>query len=410
MLSTTTLIVGAGQCGLAMSYELTALGVDHLMLDAGQPGESWRSARWDSLRMLSPNWMNALAGEKYSGPSPDGFMTAGHFADSVDDWVARHKPPLRTQTHVTNLKRYGDGYLAQTNRGEIYCRSAVLATGACAMPKVPGFASALPARTTQLTPLSYRNPGALPAGDVLVVGSSASGLQIARELAMAGRNVTLAVGNHGRLPRRYRGADILMWMHLCGVFDEPYDQVDDIEKVRRTPSLPLIGTPDGANLDLATLQRCGVEITGRMADIRDGHALFSGGLANMVTSADLKLNRLLDRIDAWVDARGIAPLVPPATRPAPVTVPSPRLRMDLQHFGTVIWATGFTPDHRFVDMPVFDHKNRIRHDGGVVAPGLVVMGLPYLRNARSTHIDGAPKDAQVLARHIHDTLTHSLAA
>ena len=223
--------------------------------------------------------------------------------------------------------------------------------------------------------------------------------------------MTLAVGNHGRLPRTYRGADILTWMHLIGVFDEPLSQIDDLERVRRTPSLPLIGTPEQASLDLNVLQTLGVRVVGRMVDLRDGHALFSGGLANVTTAADLKMNRLLARIDDWICDSGLDPLVAPARRFAPTEIPDdPPLSLDLGDVGTVIWATGFTPDHRFVRMPVFDRKGRIRHDGGYVEPGLCVMGLPHMRTARSVHIDGAAADAAALGAMLTRDLDHSIAA
>ncbi|WP_170336134.1 NAD(P)-binding domain-containing protein [Ruegeria arenilitoris] len=411
MYSTTTLIIGAGQCGLAMSFELSKRSIDHLVLDAGRAGENWHSRRWDSLRLLTPNWMNTLAGQVHGPDDPDGFATARQFAAEIDKWVTRHAPPLFTNTSVKSLSRLGEGYIAETNRGPIRCRSVVVATGACARPKIPVFASTLPHRIEQVSPITYRSPLELRSGGVLVVGASASGLQIAQELAWSGRKVTLAVGSHGRLPRTYRGADILQWMHLARVFDEPFTKVDDLERVRRTPSLPLIGSPERDDLNMDILQARGVELVGRMMDIRDGKAQFSGGLCNAVTSADLKMNRLLERIDTWVSDRGFDELVEPPKRFAPTTVSTdPRLTIDLSEFDTVIWATGFNPDHRFVQMPVFDRKGRFQHHGGVVEDGLYVMGLPFLRTSRSVHIDGAPRDAKALARQISGQLSQPLAA
>ncbi len=411
MRSTTTLIVGAGQCGLAMSHELTRRSIDHIVLDEGRAGESWRTRRWPSLTLLTPNWMNLLPGQRVAKGDPDDYMTARGFADAISDWVDRHDPPVLEHTKVHSLTRGDRGFRAETSSGPISCRSAVIATGACAIPRIPPFAAEIPAHVVQLSPLDYRGPAELPPGDVIVVGASASGLQIARELAMSGRNVTLAAGNHGRLPRVYRDTDILMWMHLVGVFDEPFTEVDDLERVRRTPSLPLIGSADRVSLDLNSLQDLGVEVVGRLADIRGGSALFSGGLSNVAVAADLKMNRLLDRIDQWVCDHGFEDLVAPKQRFAPTRIPDePRLILDLNKVKTVVWATGFTPDHQFVRMPVFDRKGRMRHEGGFVAPGLYVMGLPYLRTARSVHIDGAPQDAAVLARLLSQDLDQTIAA
>ncbi|WP_428646307.1 flavin-containing monooxygenase [Roseibium sp.] len=411
MRSTTTLIVGAGQCGLAMSHELTRRSIDHIVLDAGQAGESWRTRRWPSLTLLTPNWMNLLPGQRFARGDPDDYMTARGFADAIGDWVERHDPPLLGHTKVHSLTRDSRGFRAETSNGPICSRSAVIATGACAIPRIPSFAAEIPAHAAQVSPIDYRGPAELPPGDALVVGASASGLQIARELALSGRNVTIAAGNHGRLPRVYRDADILMWMHLIGVFDEPFTDVDDLERVRRTPSLPLIGSPDRECLDLNSLQDLGVEVVGRLADVRDGSALFSGGLPHVAAAADLKMNRLLNRIDQWVRDHGFEDLVAPTQRFAPTRLPAePRLTLDLNTVKTVVWATGFTPDHQFVRMPVFDRKGRIRHQGGFVAPGLYVMGLPYLRTARSVHIDGAQQDAAALACLMSRDIDRTIAA
>lgn len=411
MQTTTTLIIGAGQCGLAMSHELTRRAIDHVVLDAGRAGESWRSRRWDGLRLLTPNWMNKLAGDTYKGPNAGGYMTARDFAESIDGWVSDHQPPLIEGAQVNELTRHEPGYRVATSQGTFIVRSAVIATGACARPRIPHFAANLPRQIAQLSPLNYRNPEALPSGRVLVVGASASGLQIARDLARSGRPVTLAVGNHLRLPRTYRGADIMTWMHHIRAFDEPYTQIEDLERARRLPSLPLSGEPDGAMLDLNALQRLGVEVVGRMADLRGGEALFSGGLANTVALADLKMIRLLNEIDGWIAERGIAGTVGPVTRPSPTVIPdAPRLSLGLTGVQSVVWATGFDADHDFVKLPVFDRKNRMRHDGGVVEPGLYVMGLPFLRSARSVHIDGATRDARALADHLSHHLRRPLAA
>ncbi|MCB1342224.1 MAG: NAD(P)-binding domain-containing protein [Pseudooceanicola sp.] len=401
MKKTTTVIIGAGHSGLAMSRALEARGIDHLVLERGQPGNSWRTERWDSLSLLTPNWMNGLSGRPYAGTDPDGYMTVGAFVRAFDAWDA----PVMTGTTVLSVTGSAGNFRVQTDQGLILCDTVVIATGACALPRLPAFADALPGAVRQMTPITYRNPADLPEGGVLVVGASASGLQIARELALAGRRTVLAVGNHLRLPRDYRGADILRWMDRVGVFDLPFDQVDDLERVRRTPSLPLIGTPTRETLDLNALQAIGVEIAGRLAAVNDGKALFSGSLANLCTAADLKLNRLLDTIDTWI-ARTGANAAPPE-RHVPTRLPgSPRLSLDLRTEGirTVIWATGYRPDHRWLHLPVFDRKGRIRHDGGVVADGLCVMGLPYLRSRHSTHIAGAAADAAALADHLNRSL------
>ena len=406
----TTVVVGAGQCGLAMSRALARRSVEHVVLERGRIGESWRSERWDSLHLLTPNWMSAPAGHPYDGPDPDGFMSCADFATSLERAALADRAPIRQETRVHSLDADGGGYRLVTGRGDIACSSVVIANGACGLPRRPGFAGAVPAGILQLTPQDYKRPADVREGGVLVVGASASGLQIARELAAAGRRVTLAVGNHLRLPRRYRGADILWWMDRIGALDATVADADAI-RLRRLPSLPLAGYPANTDLDLNALQDMGVEIVGRLSAIDGGTAWFSGALANACASADLKLRRLLDRIDAYAAAVGPdagRPYRLPATRVPDAPRLSCRLRPD--GVGTVIWATGYEPDHAWVNLPVFGPKGGIRHAGGVAGNGLYVIGLRYLRNARSSHISGAGLDAEVLADHLAAGLARSAAA
>ncbi|MCB1403326.1 MAG: NAD(P)-binding domain-containing protein, partial [Rhodobacteraceae bacterium] len=229
----TTIVVGAGQCGLAMSHALRRRSVDHLVLERGRIANSWRSERWDGLRLLTPNWMNGLAGRPYRGPDPDGFMACGEFADRLARAAALDGAPVLQETRVLALDPLGGGYRVQTDQGAIACDSVVIASGECALPRIPGLAGNLPPDVLQLTPQSYKRAADVPEAGVLVVGAGASGLQIARELAQAGRRVTLAVGNHLRLPRRYRGADILWWMDRLGVLDLPPSGEDELDRLRR---------------------------------------------------------------------------------------------------------------------------------------------------------------------------------
>ena len=230
-----------------------------------------------------------------------------------------------------------------------------------------------------------------------MVGGSASGIQIAEELARSGRSVTLAVGEHVRLPRTYRGRDILWWMDASGLFDERWDAVPDLLRARNLPSMQLVGAP--RTLDLNTLGENGVSLVGRLAGVWDGAVQFSGSLANVCALADLKLGRLLDTFDAWADRAGVEARAP--QRFAPTAVPAPSARLGRGGIESVVWATGFRPDLSFLQVPVFDRKGRVVHDGGVTpAPGLYVMGLPFLRRRSSTLIDGAAADARDLAEHL----------
>ena len=230
---------------------------------------------------------------------------------------------MRANTTVTSVRRAEGGYVVQTDQDLWHTRSVVLAPGASTVPKVPALQGGVPAGITTLTPLDYRNPGQLPDGGVLVVGASASGIQIAEELHRSGRQVTLAVGEHVRMPRTYRGKDILWWMDAAGLLDERYDEVPDLVRARNLPSMQLVGSPDRTTVDLNSLSQAGVQLVGRFAGIRDGIAQFSGSLPNMCALADLKLERLLDTIDAWATKAGWDNADPPR-RFAPTTVAAAR--------------------------------------------------------------------------------------
>jgi putative flavoprotein involved in K+ transport len=387
-------IIGAGHCGLAMSHCLTARSIDHVVLERGQVANSWRTQRWDSLRLLTPNWMTRLPGYQYRGADPDGYLRARQVAAMLADYAHASAAPVLTGTTVTSVRAAGGGYVVQTDQGVWHAPTVVLASGATTVPTMPGLARLVPPGITSVTPADYRNPDGLPPGGVLVVGASASGVQLADELHRSGRPVTLAVGEHVRMPRTYRGRDILWWLDASGVLDQRYDEVDDLVRARNVPSMQLIGSP-GRTVDLNALSSAGVRLAGRLAGIQDGIAQFSGSLPNVCALADLKLGRLLNTIDTWARAAG--------ERFAPTVVSSPPLGLDLRsgEISTIVWATGYRPDLSWLHVPVLDRKGRVIHDGGVTAcPGLYLIGLPFLRRRKSTLIDGAADDAAELTAHL----------
>ncbi|MEV4619185.1 NAD(P)-binding domain-containing protein [Asanoa sp. NPDC049573] len=402
----TTVVVGGGHAGLTASAFLGERSIDHVVLERGEVADSWRRERWDSLRTLTPNWMNRLPGQGYDGPDPDGYMAMGEVVDLIERFARASKAPVRTGTEVISVRRAGDGYAVTTDDGEISCRAVVIASGACNRPSVPALAAAVPASVAQFTPFDYRGPADLPDGGVLVVGGSATGVQLAAEIRRSGRTVVLSVGEHVRLPRLYRGRDVLWWMDGSGVWDQRYDEVDDLTRARRLPSPQLVGTPERATLDLGALATMGVELVGRLSAVRGTEALFSGGLRNVFALADLKMTRLLDTFDGWARAAGLD--VPPPERPAPTPAPkTPRLRLDLAggEIGAIVWATGFRPEYGWLDVPVVDEKGNLRHEGGVVdSPGLYALGLPLLRRRRSTFIHGIEDDARAVIAHLADAL------
>jgi putative flavoprotein involved in K+ transport len=397
---TDVTVIGAGQAGLAMSHCLTRQGIDHVVLERGGTANAWRTERWDSLRLLTPNWMSRLPGFTYTGADPDGYMTAGEVGDHLDAYRASFGAPVRHETSVESVNPADDRFSLRTSTGTITSSAVVIATGACGTPHIPSIAADFPAQTRHLAPIHYRNAGDVE-GPVLVVGASASGAQIADELARTGHDVTLAVSNHVRLPRRYRGMDIHWWLEKVGVLDEHISQVEDPLKARRTPSLQLVGSPDGRNLGLNELRASGVQIVGRLAGVAGSTLQFSGSLANVVRSADLKQNRLLDRCDEYAIATGISPELTPPHRPDRTIVDEPTLTLDAERFRTVVWATGFRPQYPYLPTDLLDTKGGLRHDEGVTdQPGLLVLGTVFNRRRNSSFIDGVGRDATELAAEV----------
>lgn len=402
---TTAVVVGAGYAGLAMSWWLARRSIDHIVLERGEIANTWRTERWDSLTLLTPNWQSRLPGYGYDGDDPDGFRTMSETIAFIERYAALTSAPVRTHCPVVSVRRAGDDYEVATGQGSWRCKAVVLASGAFNIAQVPKVAAEIAPTIAQLTTAQYRNPEGVEAGGVMVVGAAASGAQIAEELQRSGRQVTLAVGEHVRACRTYRGRDIQWWMDASGLNDERYDQVENLRRARALSSFQLAGHADRRDIDLNALASLGVKLVGRLAGVRDGKAQFSGSLRNLCELADLKLNRLLNTFDEWAAENRSSDAFAPPHRPEPTRVEaSPPLALDLGRAGirTIIWATGFRPDYGWLDVPVLDPKGHISHDGGVVteAPGLYVTGLPFLRRRKSSLIDGADDDARDLSAHL----------
>ncbi len=404
---TPVVVIGAGQAGLAMSHHLTGRGIDHVVLDRGEVANSWRTERWDSLRLLTPNWMSRLPGHRYEGADPDGFMTKDETISFLDGYRTSFDAPVHTHVTVRQVSARDAGFDVATDDGIWSCDAVVAATGASSEPRIPDVAAALPDQIDQLTALQYRNPGQLADGEVLVVGASASGAQIADELRRSGRQVTVAVGEHVRLPRTHRGRDIHWWMDAIGQLDERYDEVDDINRARRLPSLQLVGSPERRTLDLNAMSSTGIDVVGKLMGISGRKAQFSGALTNLVANADLKQNRLLDRIDEFATETGLDAELPEAGRPKPTVLGAVPTELELSRFRTVVWATGYRPSYSWLDRAAFDQRGRVVHDGGICAlPGLYLLGVPFLRRRKSSFIDGVGPDSAELVSHLHAHLDH----
>jgi putative flavoprotein involved in K+ transport len=402
---TTAVVIGAGHSGLAVSRRLTERSIDHVVIERGEVANSWRTERWDSLRLLTPNWLTNLPGLPYRGDQPDGYMTASDLANHIGDYAAASNAPVHTRTTVMRVRAGSCGYDVVTDRGRWDCAALVIASGPCNSARVPSAAASLPPTIAVRTAMDYRSPADLDEGGVLVVGASATGVQLAEEIHHSGRPVTLAVGEHVRMPRTYRGRDIFWWTDAT-TLDERYDELDDLVRARGLPSPQLIGSSERRSIDINHLAREGITIVGRLGRIADGQAQFSGSLTNTCALADLKMNRLLERLDRW--AQSTAADVDPPERFPLTQVPRPLLELDLHRAGisTVLFATGYRPDYSWLDLPVLDRRSRIVHDGGVItgAPGCYVVGLNILRRRRSSYISGAERDSADIARILHHHL------
>lgn len=413
MRATDVIVIGGGQAGLATSRCLAARGIEHVVLERGRVAERWRTERWASLRMLTPRWQSRLPGYRYEGPEPDGFMTMPEVIAHLEGYAASFAPPLELDTRVLSVRRGASGrYEVHTERGAWRARAVVIATGHCDTPRIPALASRLSPRVQQLAPSRYRAPEQVAPGGVLVVGASASGVQIADELRRAGREVTLAVGRHARMPRRYRGRDVMWWMDESGALDDRADPTRNLESARAQPSFQLVGRPDHRDLDLATLAASGVRLVGRAEDAEGEQVRFAGDLRETTAAAEQKLEKLLDRFDAHAATERVD--APPREPRRTIALDAPEATLDLrgERIGTVLWATGFRQSYPWLHVPgATDAHGALRHRGGVCdVPGLYTMGLFFMRRRKSSFLDGCGDDARELAALIASQLACSAAA
>ena len=400
MKHTDVIIIGAGQAGLAMSRCLSARGVDHVILERGRVGERWRRESWDSLNLLTPNSHSALPGRPHAGADPDGFLSAAAFTAYLEGYSAAIDGPVLEGAEVMAIKWLLGRYRVETTADCWQSRAVIVATGACAAPFRPELAKELPHAIEQILPRDYRSPERLAHGAVLVVGASATGLQIAEEIHASGRPVILSVGNHTRVPRRYRGRDIYAWMDAIGMLDERAEDCGNLEAARRQPSFQLVGRPDHRNLDLAVLQSQGVRLVGRLASAAGNSLAFTDDLAATTTRSHERMRRVLDRIDACIARSALEEKHPAGAAIPPFIAGDSPTQLDLGGEGvrSVVWATGYVRRYPWLRIPIFDREGEIVHRGGVTAsPGLYVLGLTFQRRRRSHFIAGVGLDAEELA-------------
>ena len=409
--ATEVAIIGGGQAGLALSYRLTEAGRPHVILEQRRIVESWRTKRWDSLRLIAPNWSLVLPGFAYPGDDPDGFMAKDEVVQHLVGYASSFGAPVLEGSPVTSVERHPvkEAFLLQTEDGTLAANQVVLATGALQQPKLPPDASELPATISQIVAADYRNPETLAHGAVLIVGSGETGCQIAEELARSGREVYLSGGRSWWAPRRYRGRDVATWLRVTGWFERRAEDLPPGAHAGQ-PNPQLTGAAGGHDINSHSLERDGVRLLGRLRGISDGTAFFSDDLAANVASADIEARKFLESIDRAIETQQLdAPAedLPPDLRvrrrgPAP-SADEDRgapLQLDLSKItvGTVIWATGYRPDFSWVHLPFLDADGYpVQRRGVTSVDGLYVLGLDWLHTAKSGLFAGITDDSSYLA-------------
>lgn len=394
---TDVIVVGAGPAGLAMSRSLSLRGIAHVVIERGGVGERWHSERWPGLNLLTPTWMNGLPGLVPDGAGDD-FMPAAGFAAFLDRYRAETAAPVITGCAVRSVTESGSGFRVLATLGEWQCRAIVVATGACDHAAVPAWSRDLPGRLQQVTPAQFRGPGDLPAGRVLVVGASATGVQIAADLRGSGREVILSVGRHVRAPRRYRGRDLFHWLHRSGFLHEP--RARGSARPAALPSLQLVGHSDNREIGLVTLAAQGVAVAGRAMGTDGDRIRFAPSLAMECAAAEVRRRKLLAVADRHIEVTGLA--TPTEDEAWEARVPPVEAfagdRIATDAIGTVIWATGYSRAYPWLRVPALDGAGEIISDGGhTPVAGLFTLGLPFMRHRSSAFIHGLGRDAESIA-------------
>ncbi len=397
-----TLVIGGGQAGLTMSHMLSKRGCPHLVVERNRVAERWRSERWDGLHFQFPNWSIKLPDFPFVTGDPDGFATKQDLLKYVEAYAEFVKPPLRSGVAVTRLRRGpgGRGFVAETSAGPIESDNVVVATGPYQRPKLPDLLRDHK-ELFQVHASGYTNPNQLPSGAVLVIGSGASGAQITEELMRAGRRVFLSVGRHRRVPRRYRGRDLMWWLYALGR--------DKMTPDQRGPDrlLPLItGAYGGHTVDLRRYAADGVTLLGHLSGAKDGVLQFADDLAENIRQGDASYNMFLSMADAQVVDAGLDMPEDPAAherlpKPPGVAMPPSQLDLRAENINAVIWATGYALDFSWIEMPVIRPDGEpIHHHGIAEIPGLYFIGLQWLSKMMSSFLSGVGDDAARLADHL----------
>jgi putative flavoprotein involved in K+ transport len=396
-------IVGGGQAGLSMSWYLVQSGIDHVIFEKERAGHAWRGERWDSFCLVTPNWQCQLPGFPYRGPDPHGFMLRDEIIAYMDAYIASFNPPVLEGVTVRRLQVDAHhGFAIEASDGFYFADQVVVATGGYQQPVIPRCAERLPVDIVQINSSLYRNPDLLPEGTVLVVGSGQSGCQIAEDLHLAGRKVYLCVGDAPRVARRYRGKDVVEWLHLMGYYDMPVHEHPLREGVRDKTNHYVTGRDGGRDIDLRQRAREGMELYGRLLDIKGENLILDDNLSLCLDQADQVSESIKTSIDGFISKKTID--APQESRYRPVWVPPrERTRLDYRAAGirSVVWCIGFRTDYSWIDLPLFNGRGQPNHLRGVTSyPGVYFLGLPWLYTWGSGRFSGVARDAEHLAEHI----------
>ncbi len=394
------IIIGGGQAGLSMSYCLKQRGIKHRVFEKKRIGEAWRSERWDSFCLVTPNWQCALPGFDYAGDDPKGFMKKGEIVAYIEAYAKSFNPPIMEGVGARRLTRLGEhAFELTTDAGTFTAGQVVVATGGFHTPVTPRMGERLPKAIVQLHSLHYTNPQSLPPGDILVVGTGQSGCQIAEDLHLAGRRVHLCVGGAPRTARFYRGKDVVEWLHDMGYYDMLVHAHRDGENVRAKTNHYVTGRDGGRDIDLRKFALEGMQLYGTLQSITDGRLHFASDLAPNLDHADAVSEGIKDSIDTYIEAQGIE--APAEARYTPVWVPpaeTASIDYTAANISAVIWCTGIPTDYRWIDIPLFDGKGYPSHQRGVTSvPGVYFVGLPWLYTWGSGRFSGVARDASYLA-------------
>lgn len=397
-----TIVIGAGQAGLAASACLTDVGIDHIILERGAVAERWRNERWASLKLLTPNWMTRLPGHVYEGSDPDGYMHKDEVTSFLTHYARRVGAPILSHAPVHAVTHNGTEFRIESDAGTFHARAVIIATGACDHAAIPSWASRLSSRFEQVTTRDYFHADQIAPGGVLVVGASATGVQLAEEIRLAGREVTIAAGRHMAPPRTYRGRDIMEWLDVTGALSETRDPTVSNARTLHHPSLQLVGSTPQRDISIGSLVKMDVRPISRVLGAEGGKLLLSGDLKSEIETADIRTKALLSQIDAYIQLAGLSA---PANHPIPQPgfVPDRHETMDLDRAGirTIVWATGFRRDYAWLKVPVLNPQGEIRQEGGITTmPGLYTLGLPFMRRRNSAFIDGVGQDARDITNHL----------